>query len=293
MARTKYRGKPYTPKNRWRKKAANTMMGIGMTGIPYASYIGMAGAAINTLGAAKDFYLGDKDERMSEFRMNAAIKEAERRRAAKLTMDINPRTGGLMNLETKYIDVSVVPQVVTEAWVTVGTHLAPVTQGTGATQRNGRFITMIELAIRGAILMDPYQDSIKPLVTRRVRMMVVLDTQSNGVNLSALDVMTGLGPNAHRNMDQQTRFAVLWDKTYNISDKIRGYDGLNYTTSGVLRPFDIFKKIRIPVEQKTDQGGIASVINNSIHIIASTDHDVSSTTPGVSIEWSSRIRFNG
>lgn len=210
----------------------------------------------------------------------------------------NRRTGGFLDKELKYMDQTHF-KLSTDTTLTsaqansdpsTAACLNAVAQGDAQNQRNGNKIIVKSLQINGFIVPKPL--SAQASANRGVifRMIVYLDKQTNGSQNPANQLIT-TGTylvNSVRNLEWSNRFRVLadtripitWDNSFNDA-------GTTGTEGGPAVPFNIFKKMNLPVQFKGTGATIADIIDNSLHIL------FVSTLGDVEFYYTSRIRYVG
>jgi len=194
-----------------------------------------------------------------------------------------PRTRGVYGQgEMKYYDstASTVLQEITTTWS--GTECDPTNgiatpvQGAGINERIGREIKVHKIKIKGLIIVG---ESIAADIARvYARILLVWDKQTNAAQMQGEDLLDDGTSNAFTLHSFQAlknfgRFQVLKDKFYTIQNApIQPFEAS--TSTGVYYggaiPFKITWNFTQPVAVRfnaTGGGGIASVVDNSFHII--------------------------
>lgn len=221
-----------------------------------------------------------------------------------------PKASGL-GIETKYFDTSlaattlVVPAATT-AWTgqdtlnptTVLCFNAP-TQGTGASNREGRFITMESLQFNGIVTMAAQADQVAMDNAPTIKLYVVLDKQTNGGTATGLDsenvytnpVGTALGGCAPlRNMLYSKRYKVLKEIVVDPRQMTVAYDGTNMEQEGAQISVDCFIKLKgLKVEYSANAGIVADIVNNGLFLLAFC----SSASMIPQLTYNARLRFRG
>lgn len=193
------------------------------------------------------------------------------------------RSGGYLQQEKKFAtfeyDGSVPATIAgSEASPPTEGSLTSIAAGDGPTNRDGRHVEVVGIYIRGYILFGADPASAGQPLGDHVRLLVVLDEQTNGAALNAEDVLaetadTDLDSLAFRNLEYTGRFRVLKDIT--IRRPYMAMTGTvatpSYAASGVTVPF----KINLPMAKKplkinytSTTAVIANCVDNSIHMIA-------------------------
>lgn len=220
------------------------------------------------------------------------------------------RTYPQSGIETKFFDsytdqTALAAPPATQAWT--GMELNPATglafncptQGTGASNREGRLITMESLQITGNIYIANQVDQTAMDSMPTIRLWVVLDRQTNGGTATGLDselvfdnpgqsAVTGINP--LRNMLYSKRFKVLKEIDVEIKALNVAYDGTNMEQGGIVTPFDCFVKLKgMKTEFLGNAGTRADIVTNGLFLVGLT----SSTQTAPKISYNARLRFRG
>ncbi len=211
---------------------------------------------------------------------------------------LNQRTGGFQALENKFFDVESVGDGFTATWATMEpatTNLTAIAQGDSESNRDGRKYSINSIHIKGFVVDTVVESGTAPVQDRYVRICLVHDTQTNGAQLSATDVMDGGQTNdelAFRNLQFTKRFKILMDKSFVIptSRASMNEGAINlFAHAGPKVRFSFNKKFKvpIPVTMSGTTADIANVTDNSIHMIGVGD------TTTTQLTYQCRIRFSG
>lgn len=219
---------------------------------------------------------------------------------------MNRRTGGLLGLEYKFYDTSLVASALTSPTDCSGGEHDPATvlclsapaQGSSEIQRVGRSIRICRLDVVGNCAIP--ETSAKTSLTDmpNIFIAIVLDTQTNGAQLNSEDVYKNTAAEAtlatriYRNMSNTSRFRVLAQKLIRFQD----LSATNNTTTGSITqhgcfmPWQFHLKMNLPVKFSVGgtSAGVASVEDNSLHLIAFTN----STAYLPEISYNARIRYS-
>lgn len=160
---------------------------------------------------------------------------------------------------------------------TLNTLFCPTT-GDDYNQRTGRKCQVISIKIKGAITCAAQINQTAADNGSRVRLIVVMDQQTNAAQLNSEDVITSGAGSGAIDMFQNPaffgRFKVLKDKSMAIYSPSITYDGTNLEQSGVVRPFKFNLKFKKPIAvhfNSTNGGTVADLIDNSFHVIGGAD----------------------
>ncbi len=210
----------------------------------------------------------------------------------------NLRVGGFMGIENKFVDYEVAATI-DNSWagneIEDGTalSLSAVAQGDGESNRDGRRMEMLSVHLKGFVTLNCVETNASPTDSEVVRLILVLDKQTNGAQLNAEDVVTvtTFDVNAWRNLQNSQRFRILKDHIINLQITTATQEAVNdYSSGGMKFPFEmhvVFKK-PITVNHTGTTAVIASVADNSIHLIGVSTHATL-----VTINYNSRVRFRG
>lgn len=148
----------------------------------------------------------------------------------------NTRAAQLMGLENKFHDVNT--GTVTIVNTTAGaegpaggaTALNMIQQGDTATTRDGRKITVNWVTVHGNLTCATKSDQTDALPNVSVRLLLVQDTQTNGIALNSEDVLkdnSSIPINDMRNLEFGKRFKVHKDEFFDLKRTNVGNDGEN------------------------------------------------------------------
>jgi len=172
-------------------------------------------------------------------------------------------------------------------------------QGTGASNREGRKITMQSIQIEGAISCAVQADQTAADIMPVVKVWIVLDKQTNGGTASGLDsenvytnpstgVIGGVSP--LRNMLYTKRYKVLKELEVPMTNLVPVYDGTNVEQSGAHNAFSCFIDLKgRGVEYLGNAGTVADIVDNGLFVLATA----SSVTYAPAITYNARLRFRG
>ncbi len=203
------------------------------------------------------------------------------------------------NVEVKFVDVETSNDAFANTWSTMedatNDSVSGVTQGIGESQRIGRKYTIESIHIHALAHIAASESITNPQSAFRGRICLVQDTQTNGVQLTATDVMDGGQTNdflAFRNLQFTKRFRVIWDKSFVITPVGQTNEGAvnlfangTYTT-GIMKFNKAYPK-GIPVLCDGTDATISSITDNSFHVIG-----VANST-AVLLDYQVRVRYTG
>lgn len=215
----------------------------------------------------------------------------------------NLRTAGYVGIEKKFYDTSYsstipAPTDATGAEAdpaTVLTVSAPA-QGDGEQNRDGKKIIAKYLEIKGSVRSAPTINQTAGPAAPHVLVAVVLDTQTNAAQLNSEDVFKNqlasalTAPSSMRDLEYGARFKILKQDVFKLQPRLV-YDGTNIEVAGD----SIFFSWYIPLNNLvinfngTATAGVASVLDNSIHVIAYAQD----ATLSPALAYNARLRFIG
>lgn len=205
---------------------------------------------------------------------------------------MNPRTGGFLGLEFKFVDYTNLGQAVTTtpAFVDDGTALALNSIATGDTEsaRDGRKVTCRSVHVRGYLGTGRQEAQVAPIDDVCVRVLLVLDTQCNGAQGTATNVI----PNFYgwRNLQFTTRYKVLKDKVFRLPATAGSSSAAanDFNAPAVEVPFSFSKKLNFATKFSGTTAVVGSIVDNALHLIAVIDTGTNNTC---TINYTSRVRF--
>ncbi len=200
-------------------------------------------------------------------------------------------------LENKYVDYEVVASTIGTAWVgknpTTIDCLSAVAIGDLETERDGRVYHINSVHLRGAVSQPIQEAQGAPVDDGIVRILLVLDTQTNASAVTAADVMSTTGTRdiwSHRNLKFTHRFKVIKDMTIRLETSLNAQNegAVNaFTTSGLKIPWEINYRFTRPIKVQCKLGTavVGAINDNSLHIIAAASNAT------LTMEYQSRVRF--
>jgi len=219
----------------------------------------------------------------------------------------NLRTGGLLGIEKKFLDIPLTPTALVSptdmsggelppSSIVTGCYSAPA-QGDGPTNRDRNKIVITEYSFKGTIFVNSQTNQTDCDIAAFVFLAVIQDTQTNGAQLNSEDVWANPTANAtactnpFRNMSYTRRFRVLAMKRVVLRIPTITWDGTNLEQFGFNTPIDLQWRGKMPVTFTTGSttADIANVTDNSIQLVGFTN----SVTLAPQILGNTRIRFYG
>ncbi len=193
------------------------------------------------------------------------------------------RTGGN---ELKYLDQEEALQTVllTGNLLVGGNNIA---QGVGINQRVGRRCTIKGFHLRGFHRLPESQTNGNS--SDLVRLIVVLDTQCNGLNPVLTDILEHAHLTAFYNLEHRHRFKILYDKTINLVAKAgKGQNAADGFWGQTSKYFEVnLSNISVPIIYSSTTGAVAEIRSNNIAVFAISEKGFAQ------IKYHSRTMFVG
>jgi len=225
----------------------------------------------------------------------------------------NVRTGGLLGIETKFLDCQATDLDIPSPTGAAGGEMnpeggctgcltAPAT-GDGPTNRDGNRIAMKSILVKGLVQTSNQSAQSAADIVSPVFLALVLDTQTNGATLNSEDVYTNPSANAQcnvalfRNMSFTSRFKVLASTIVEFPSLAMANN--TGAAGGIVReglgvPFTLsanLKGLKVQFTTGSTTADVANVIDNSVHLLAfSTD---AADAMNYGLTYNSRLRFVG
>lgn len=164
----------------------------------------------------------------------------------------NVGSGGFLG-EVKNIDFGKALTAIPATGAMTGGEMGPdsthafngVAEGTSAITRVGREIRMLSLVIKGTVVMAAQVNQTAQDTAPTVTIVVVIDTQCNGVRPNSEDYYTNglatdiLAPQAFRNLNFGKRFLTLKTLKMTLRNPPSTWDGTNMEIAGSHRDFTL------------------------------------------------------
>jgi len=172
-------------------------------------------------------------------------------------------------------------------------------QGDGAQNRDGKRIVQKYISIHGYIE-KPDADAAGNQEAGKVFVALVLDSQTNGVQLNSEDVFQNISGelnntvNPMRNLTYGSRFRILKSQTFDLDRKTFAINGVNFSAAGSSVTFEWFVPLNNLITNFTSTSttsDVAGVMDNSLHLIAFSANNTSASP--CQISYTARLRFMG
>ncbi len=199
--------------------------------------------------------------------------------------------------ELKFLDIEHLSDAFASTWDNMDPatflSLSAVKQGDGENERDGRVYYIHSVHIQGRFLRAAAESDVAPKPDSIFRIVMVLDTKTNGAQLTATDVMNGgLTDDYHgfKNLQHASRFKILFDRKVVLPVQVVNEGAANlFANPAATKLFKFNRNFRPPLKVicSATPAAIASITDNSIHMIG-----ISDTALGF-LDYQSRIRFTG
>ncbi len=141
-------------------------------------------------------------------------------------------------------------------------------QGVTESTRIGRKCTIKSIFWRYQVAL-PVQDAVAvPITGDTFRVIMFVDKQANGATAAVLDILETANIHSFRNLANQNRFDILYDKLHNINYAAMGSDGAGVMSQGKLvHNYTFYKKCNVVLEFDNTTGAITEIRSNNIGLL--------------------------
>lgn len=215
-----------------------------------------------------------------------------RRRAPRRVQSIVPRPlqgryqYNVPDFEKKFLDTDIGADIGQIADTLDKSNLNVIVQGDGESERLGRKVTVRNIYCQGSLTLVPATAA--ATTSTRVKLMVIVDTQTNKATFATAAFLESDAIDSYRNLAYQTRFKVLWSRTYTFNVSGAAPSGAAYIFGEGKKNFRMGKKCNIPIEfdNSAETGAVGTQTVNSIHLVAiAEDNNI------VTLAGTARIRY--
>ncbi len=164
-----------------------------------------------------------------------------------------------------------------------------VAEGIGESQRVGRKIRITSININGTWKNVAQTD--ETLTDQRVRIIVYVDSQTNGIAVTTVGILESAGIDTFRNLSNSKRFRLLCDKKIALTYPSVAQTAANtFTTLEVTKRWSLYKKLNLVVDydNSVTTGALTSQRTNNIGVLILSE--TASAPPLVSVL--ARIRYS-
>lgn len=194
----------------------------------------------------------------------------------------------VISQEKKFFDSELTTTTVTSAGVILSPSINLISAGTGESQRIGRKCKVTSIHLKGSIVFNDVTDA--NTTSDIVRVILYLDKQCNGATAAVADILD-LGQTtdvyAFRNLQNSSRFRVLYDKSYSMQSPSGAFNGTTVTYGEDLKGLKINVDCMHLLEFDASTSAITDLTSNNFGIMAI------SRNGNCSIDYQTRVRFYG
>ncbi len=213
---------------------------------------------------------------------------------------MNPRFGGFVGLERKFLDTTRSVAVMSTSWAAVAptpaagstNSLSAMAQGNGQSEHIGRTYNIRSIQMRFTLSIPVAESETAPHSQEFYRLVVVLDTQCNNTAITATEVMQTSAVSdlqSYLNLENTGRFVILWDSgPTRIIPQNMNEGSINLFAHGQVNQFrQMYHKFRTPVKVRTSgtAANVTSITDNNIMCIGIT------TESALTCQFISRCRY--
>lgn len=165
-------------------------------------------------------------------------------------------------------------------------HLTIIPIGNGESQRIGRKISIRSIRVQGTLELRAH--TLIGLTTGQVVVRLVQDTQTNGTQFSATDLLDTDQFQSFRKLSETSRFKILYEKTFNLSAGGATEVAGALETTKYSRPVNVAVKVKIPMEYSSlvDTGEVGSVRSNNVYWTTQASHASCTITARARLRYS-------
>lgn len=167
--------------------------------------------------------------------------------------------------ELKFLDTARAAAAVATGG-TVDTNLVVIPQDDTESGRNGRKVVVKNLWFHGELVVPNTVTNTAD--TDTIRLLVVQDKQANGAAFTAAQVMAQVDYIGFRNLENQSRFKILWDTSMTINASTQVVN----STGDCSKQWSKYIKCNIPMyyDSTATSGAITTQRSNSVAVLAFT-----------------------
>lgn len=186
--------------------------------------------------------------------------------------------------ELKFFDTSIVDATVANTMSFY--NLTVVPQGDTESGRTGRKIVIKKIQLIMEAILTPQTTA--NTTSCNLRVLCVLDTQTNGSQFAATDLLESDSIISFNNLANSSRFRVLKSKIFSFSAQGAAPTGAAYTYGEITKFIKWNMNCSIPIEydNSASTGVITSVRSNNVYICLQT-----STAEVIAVGGTARIRY--
>ncbi len=191
--------------------------------------------------------------------------------------------------ELKFFDLDINDASIAIAGTIAEDSCLTIAQGDGEQERDGRKMCVKKLGWKFRINV-PAIAGANIVTGDTVRVMLYLDTQTNGAAATAALILASDDFQSFNNLEQGKRFRTLMDRTYDLNINAAAGDGAANDTAPYVISDSFYKDMNLPVtyDSSATTGAIATMRDNNIGVLL-----LSKTGNLAEFESKMRIRFTG
>ncbi len=172
----------------------------------------------------------------------------------------------------------------TGGFITNTGSLNKIAQGIAEQQRIGRKATIKAIEWNCELAWIPIVGTAAPDHVA-VRVIMFVDKQCNGATAVVADLLQDVDYQSFYNLENQNRFRIIWDRTYQLRASGGAGDGTTNDWPGNSVAFEMRKRVNIPIEFSGATGQITEIRSNNIGVLIIANNN------GAKMEGKVRLRF--
>lgn len=192
-----------------------------------------------------------------------------------------PQVARVSKFSQHFFDTTVAATTVAAAGTVLSPSLCLMQVGTAENSRVGNRVKITSIHVRGEITLPP---SAVAAVTEQVRIMVVLDRQSNGAAPTIVQILASADFRSFNNMDNKGRFQTLAEEVVQMNYQT----GVNATPAWAAfgAVLNMNKKgLGIGIQYGASTGAVTDLRTNNIAIVAI------SSAGAATVGYIARVRY--
>lgn len=158
-----------------------------------------------------------------------------------------------------------------------------IAQGADFTQRIGRKSTFVAIQLEG--ILQPSSDLTQPT---KCRVLLVYDSQPNGVLPPVSDIFDQATSTAFMNLDFRDRFKVLHDCNVSLAQTTDTGATLNAVGAPTVHNLSVYKRINLPTIWSGTTNAIGDIQTGAFYLVTIGNN---AATTGYDLVCSTRMRF--
>lgn len=190
----------------------------------------------------------------------------------------------MSEVELKFFDGGVsLGTVSTTGEFATPSSLVLVREGVESDERIGRRIRVKSVGLKGVATLSG--STVVSSTDDTCRLIVFIDYQANGAAPAVLDVLQNARWNSYNQLSNSERFHILHNVVWDLNAKSGGGPVGTSTSFESARSFELYSKMDLSVEFRSDGGTVADLTQANVGVLAISKSGL------VALEFEWRVRF--